>query len=1272
MRISVKIIIILSFFFVHNIDAQHTLMNLIPTNTSTHTAQQNGDWFDSSTWAEGTIPSDAAIVYIPMGIAVTYEGQSSAHIFAIRVDGTFTCTQTNSNDTTSLIFDTFVGTMMSKIQFHADNTSDGKIQVTIKPFDIEAHEAGTSGYGQVWNTNAKNHFSDRQNHYRVTYDIGPDDRFKTYALSLAGDTSVDTLSKTPVDDLEGILGRTDWDSTQLSIGLVTMGELEIIGQEKSVMGKLSVDALKSTKTILLESTPVGWEVGDTILVTLGGNKNALTNGNDVAEIANISGTTITTVANLKKNHEGRSTDDLHCYVGNLNRNITFRSAKIDSTHRGHLMAMHNAANVQIKNAAFINMGRTDKSKLLDDRIWNNWVAPVVGNPYVSALGQECSQLVAPPANYISNHRGRYSIHLHQLGAANGTNIAQVTGNVIWGNPGWGITHHGSHANVSDNVIYQVVGSGLVSEAGNETGFWDNNLIVDVDKGHTFDVYESSLFYDDYLFSGQGMGMKGRGVVCRNNVIADTKMGVGITNFNAAINSTTRMDAAALANVRPGFQFDQFPLSQNGYAVEGDGILPLEVALILENTTVISATYGLSSIERDMGVNHESRSIFDNFKVWGANTGIRITYQNDYSFRDLFVSGKNDESIGLYMWKHSHNHSFERIKLVDLKEGIYASRLVENNSFTTKKTRNNGFTPWLFIDLETENVTDLYGIHLDNESSPTIYTEHPDNPIHLSSSQLSMTRPVTFTLNENADLELNLAAAPLDLQFTVDGVVTDRIGAYEYGVDQASSMDNLRNEYKERVYEFASQTKLEEYLDSTAVYKDPTDNELYFIIYEYVPDRITYEYKAFPIRVKMLGAPSTGVYANPLTEDAADLEPQNELITRSATATQSSTSTSETYEGVTINVPASRAIDGNSNARINVGFYQFGIDSIGSSAITNTELEPWWEMDLGEEKIIEYLDIWNTVELNGNSLETPSAHFKDFYVLIDDQPFGAISLAAARAQAAHEFEKDGTVTRVFSVGGANVKGRYVRVQAVGTTKIGIAEVDVIGRSISTNNDCAGVASGLAYQDECGDCVGGTTGLTPCALDANYEWKSSIVLPVELISFDGKLIENKTRLDWSTASELNVHGFDIEKSNNATDWENFAFVAANNQPSHYREWDNQPFEGVRYYRLKIIDFDGSFEYSNIISVHRAAVASLNLYPNPTTQDINIEFKTPNNSVTEIKVVDILGRIVFEKSISTVIGGFQSLKINMEGFASGSYFVRLKNGLEVDSVGFVLGGG
>lgn len=720
--------------------------------------------------------------------------------------------------------------------------------------------------------------------------------------------------------------------------------------------------------------------------------------------------------------------------------------------------MMNDTNVQIKNAAFIDMGRTDKSQLLDDFIWSKWLEPKTFQSYITALGQECVELVKNPADEIINSRGRYSIHLHHVGSTSTSNMGYVTGNVVWGNPGWAITQHDSYATISDNIVYDVVGAAIVSEAGNELGFWDNNLISNVAKGHATDVYDAALLFDDYLFLGEGLAMKGRGVICRNNVIANANRGVGVTNFNPAItpvaDNQKRMDATALATLRGTYSVDNFPLDVNGYSKEGDGILPVEVALIMENTIAINCYQGLRSIERDMGINSETRSIFDGFKVWGANQGISIPYQTDYSFNDVFISGKNSNSIGIDMWKHSHNQTFNKIKLVDLAYGMQVSKLVGETDGGTNgyKTRNNGFTPWIFVDLETSNVTELYKLGFDNETATSTYTEHTDNTIHLSTSEIT-SRPTTFTVLDSTLLEVNYATAALD--FKVDGIITDDYGSYNMGIKQAEAQGTLRVDYPERMYEFASTTKLDEYVASNGVYKNEDTNELYFILYENLPNRLTNEYTSIPIRVKILNPPTSGEYAAPLTESAMDLQPKNILLSRFATVTQSSTDVSLTTTGanrtatVPVTAEAEKAIDGNNNGRINAQYYQRGLLPVGSLSVTNTEQEPWFDMDLGEKKIIEYIDLWNSVLLNASALETPSTHFNNFYVLISDTPFTESSLDISRANANFEYLKDGTATRKFSLNNLGIEGRFIRIQAIGTNKLEFAEIEVIGRKISTS-------------------------------------------------------------------------------------------------------------------------------------------------------------------------------------------------------------------------------
>ena len=91
------------------------MMNALPSNLATHTAVQNGSWFNSTTWDNG-VPSTGAIVYIPSDKTVSYDGSSGDHIFAIRVDGNFNITESNSNQTTRIKFDTFFATMTSSFE----------------------------------------------------------------------------------------------------------------------------------------------------------------------------------------------------------------------------------------------------------------------------------------------------------------------------------------------------------------------------------------------------------------------------------------------------------------------------------------------------------------------------------------------------------------------------------------------------------------------------------------------------------------------------------------------------------------------------------------------------------------------------------------------------------------------------------------------------------------------------------------------------------------------------------------------------------------------------------------------------------------------------------------------------------------------------------------------------------------------------------------------------------------------------------------------------
>jgi hypothetical protein len=1057
------------------------MMNAIPMDKITHKAINDGSWFSASTWNTNSIPENGAIVYIPVDKTVDYQGFSNAHIFAIRVDGKFNCTQTNTNETTKLVFDTFFAMSTSFVKIIANNPTDGKIEIEIKPFNLETYRNNSN----IWNTDLENHYRDNNTvTFKTRTGLGKD-RYNTIEEANNGDFRIEESAGTTINDGTGVLGRYNWDPKQLSLGFVTMGQLEIIGQEKLNMVQLSKDALSGSNTIELKDIPTGWEINDDLIITSGGNEGASNNGEDLVKIESINGKIITTTLALTKNHEGNLDDDLHCFVGNLTRNIIFKSPTTSIvTQRGHVMAMHNDTNVQIKNAQFKELGRTDKSKILDDFIWDKWLKPKVFISKISALGQEIAEMKATAINELTNRRGRYSIHLHKLGTAFGSKMAQVTGNVVWDNPGWGITHHDSHANVSENVVYDIKGAGIVSETGSETGSWNNNLVVDVKNGHATDPYVASLHHDDYLFSGQGLAMKGRAVLCKNNVIANANRGVGIINMNNSINNLDKLDAKALATTRIGYEVDNFPLSINGYSKEGDGVMPSEASLIMENTIVINSNIGLRSIERDMGVNHESRSIFDEFKVWGANTGFLINYQADYSFKDVFISGKNaNNSLGIDMWKHSHNQTYENIKMVDLEHGVRVSKTVLSPS-ESPKTRNNGFTPWIFIGLERENVGDFYEIVVDNpDVNPGFnYTEHPDNVIHLAKDEIT-SRPTTFTIIDDATLVVDYNETGENaLRFEIDGIITDDYGSYDMGIQQALAQGDLRFGYPKRIYQFASKAKFEEYLTVNGVYKDEKNNDqLYFIINESLPNRRTFKYTTFPVKVKIINAPSSGVFANPRLETENSLQAKNQLISRFAAVSQSTTRndlsyTDGTHNTASVTLGAEKAIDGNNNGRINAQYYQRGELPVGSFSHTKNSIEPYYDLDFGELKAIDYFDIWNTVELNGSSVETVSNHFKNFSVFISDTPFTGTTFQESKNQADYEYVKDDTPTRKFSKDNIGAIGRYMRIHSShsGNQKLKFAEIEVIGKSIQCDASEANIIK---------------NGYTECLI-SDGSWTSSI--------------------------------------------------------------------------------------------------------------------------------------------------------------------------------------
>ena len=182
-----------------------------------------------------------------------------------------------------------------------------------------------------------------------------------------------------------------------------------------------------------------------------------------------------------------------------------------------------------------------------------------------------------------------------------------------------------------------------------------------------------------------------------------------------------------------------------------------------------------------------------------------------------------------------------------------------------------------------------------------------------------------------------------------------------------------------------------------------------------------------------------------------------------------------------------------------------------------------------------------------------------------------------------------------------------------------------------------------------------------------------LPIELSSFTANYNKDKVVLKWETKTEVNNYGFDVERSFSSlgTRWETIGFVEGNgnsNSPKYYNFTDNNIVKtGAYNYRLKQIDNDGTYKYSNIVYVNVSSPDNYYLsqnYPNPFNPTTTISWQSPESDIQSLKVFDLLGN-----EVSTLIdeykpAGDYEIKFNANGLPSGMYFYRLTSGKHIET--------
>jgi hypothetical protein len=161
-----------------------------------------------------------------------------------------------------------------------------------------------------------------------------------------------------------------------------------------------------------------------------------------------------------------------------------------------------------------------------------------------------------------------------------------------------------------------------------------------------------------------------------------------------------------------------------------------------------------------------------------------------------------------------------------------------------------------------------------------------------------------------------------------------------------------------------------------------------------------------------------------------------------------------------------------------------------------------------------------------------------------------------------------------------------------------------------------------------------------------------------------------LNWSTATELNNKGFEIERSVDNSVFHTIGFISGHGtttEAKNYSFVDESISTGTYYYRLKQIDFDGSVTYSQVISSDVTVATEFNLkqnYPNPFNPSTRINYSVKETGLVKLSVYNLLGEVVSVLVNQNQEAGSYDVKFDASNIQSGVYFYKLESGNQVET--------
>jgi len=181
------------------------------------------------------------------------------------------------------------------------------------------------------------------------------------------------------------------------------------------------------------------------------------------------------------------------------------------------------------------------------------------------------------------------------------------------------------------------------------------------------------------------------------------------------------------------------------------------------------------------------------------------------------------------------------------------------------------------------------------------------------------------------------------------------------------------------------------------------------------------------------------------------------------------------------------------------------------------------------------------------------------------------------------------------------------------------------------------------------------------------KPTTILPIKLIDFTGILQNKQVKLTWATGSEVGNDHFLVEHSSDYNTFTHLGKVkgaGTSTQINNYEFIDENPIKGINYYRLKQIDRDGVFSYSNIVSIQfQGNLSLLDIYPNPISENLNFKLSSSMNGEVEVLIYDMLGKEVLRKDITVTIGQNEA-QLSSQVLTHGVYFIKVHHNIMGDT--------